>query len=195
VENILMRLLTILIVFAVLLTNLAAMATQEAAGPQKIQNVPEGEGVFCRVGGSQWIKLEPATVVDTKTEGMKQFMETAGLSTIYTTITYGRRKASLRVSDAQPVFFIRGIGSAQDALIVRLTQKNGNRETYTESSNTSYDNKGGYRTSDICRVLVTPYSKDAFSAKPEEVLKSGEYLITFGNINVGYDFGVAIRAE
>jgi hypothetical protein len=190
-----MRLLIFILALTTLQTNLMAAGTQGAAGPQEIQNVPEGEGVFCMIEGAGWTKLGPATIAGTKTEGMKRFLETAGLSAIYTTITYKGTKASVRVSDARPVFFVRGIGSAQDALIVRLTQKKDNRETYTSSDHTSYDNKGGYKTSDICRLLVTPQSKDAFSAIPEETLKPGEYLITFGNVNVGFDFAVVSRAE
>jgi hypothetical protein len=192
VENSLLRFLTLLLAIVAFLM---AAAAQEIAAPQETQNLPEGQGVFCRTGGSKWTKLEPATVAGMRTEGMKRFVETAGLSTIYTTIAYKGTESSVRVSDARPVFFVRGAGSAQDALIVRLNKKKDNRETYTSSDNTSYDNKRGYKTSDICRLLITAYSRDAFSATPEEALNSGEYLITFGDINVGYDFAVVIRAE
>jgi hypothetical protein len=190
-----MRLLSLLLALATFHVNIMAAGTGEADGAQQIQNVPEGQGVFCRIEGSRWTKLAPATIADTKTEGMKRFLETDGLATIYTTITYAGTKASLRISDVRPVFFVRGVGSAQDALIVRLTQKKGSRETYSSSDNTSYHNKCGYKASDICRLLISPHSQNAFSGIPEEALKPGEYLITFGNVNIGYDFAVIVQVE
>jgi hypothetical protein len=189
-----MHLLTFLLAFLTLLANLTTSSAGETVGRPGIPGFPEGQGVYCRMTESGWTKLEPATISELKSEGIKRFIETAGLSTIYTTITYKGSKASIRVPDARPVFFVRGTGSTQDAIIVRLTQKKDSRETYTESDNTTYDNKGGYKTSEIQRLLITPYSKDAFSATPEEGLKPGEYLLTFGNTNVGFDFSVFLSA-
>jgi hypothetical protein len=179
----------------ILATLPAAAAGQEIGELQEIQNAPEGQGVFCRIAEFQWTTLEPATITETKTEGIRRFLDTAGLSTILTIITYKGTKASVRVSDARPMFFVRGKGSAEDALIVRLVPKKDSRESYTLSDNASYDNKGGFKSSDIFRLSITPYSKVAFSAIPEKALEPGEYLLTFGNVNVGYGFAVVIRLE
>jgi hypothetical protein len=189
------RPLTFFLIFAAFLASIFTAGAQEISAPIEMPDTPEGQGVFCRIEASKWTRLEPATIADTKIEGMKRFLETVGLSNLYTTITYKGAKAKARVSIARPVFFVRGVGSAGNALIVRLIPKKDSRETYTESDNTTYDNKGGYEASDIRRLLITPYSKDAFSAAPEDGLDSGEYLLTFGNANIGYDFGVVIRGE
>jgi len=39
--------------------------------------------------------------------------------------------------------------------------------------------------------VVVPSLDGGFSATPEENLKPGEYLLTFGSANTGYDFGIS----
>jgi len=185
----------LLLTFALFLARPFVSPAQEVSAQVEMPDFPKGQGVFCRLEASKWAALAPATIVDTELEGMKRFLETVGQSAIYTTITYSGEKAKVQIPDVRPVFFIRGVALAQNALIVRLTQKKDSRETYTESDNTTYDNRGGYKTSEIRRLIITSYSKDAFAATPEEPLKSGEYLLTFGNTHVGYDFSIVVLEE
>ena len=49
----------------------------------------------------------------------------------------------------------------------------------------------GFDKKDIYRVVVVLSLDGGFSATPEENLKPGEYLLTFGSENTGYDFGIS----
>lgn len=162
----------------------------QASRPSPIPGLPATAGAYYRQEDGAWMKLEPPVSNKSRTKGMGLFIETDGLSNLDMTTIYKGAQARIQIAAPQPVFFVRGVGSAKDAVIVQLTPKKDSRSVETSSSAATVDNKGGFKKGAIRKVLVTVYSDDSFSVIPEDELKPGEYLLAFGNSDVGFDFGV-----
>ncbi len=170
------------IILAVLL-----QAANPAAPPP---GLPAGTGVYYLQGDAKWFKLEPPASEKSQTKGMGLFIETAGLSNLDTTIVYRGSRAALQISNPRPTFYVRGAGPAADALIVELTRKKDSRTVQTVSSEATIRNKGGFKRPDIRRVAVAVFSDASFSVKPLQDLEPGEYLLVFGYVSTGVDFGI-----
>jgi hypothetical protein len=159
-----------------------------------VAGMPAAAGVYYRQAYAKWIKLEPAPMADMKTKGMGRFIETDGLSNLGMTVVFKGAAASMQISTPQPTFYVRGVGSAKDAIIIQLTRREDSRTIQASSSAASVGNKGGFKKEDIRRVTVIAYSDDSFSATPDEDLKAGEYLLAFAYATAGFDFGILAEA-
>lgn len=153
-------------------------------------NPPTATGVYYHQSEAGWITLARAIVTDTRTHGMERFLDTHGWSNLTRTIVFRGAASSVRIPDRRPTFYVRGIGSAGDVLIVELKKKEDTREVQASSANASVNNKEGFKRGSIYRVTAEPLAKDCYSVTPEEDLKPGEYLLVFSHADNAYDFGI-----
>jgi hypothetical protein len=156
----------------------------------QIAEAPEAPGVYYRQNDTTWVVLKAAPIAEMKTSGMELFIATGGYTNLGMSIVCRGPEASLRIASPKPVFFVRGVGSAEDAFLVRLTQKKDRRTFRTSSSAASVENKGGFKRENIQRTAVTMNPDKSFLVTPEEDLKPGEYMFVFGYATAGFDFGI-----
>ena len=96
----------------------------------------------------------------------------------------------IRILVPKPVLYVRAIGSAKDAMLIRLTKKRDQRVVKTSFSNVTVANKGGFRREDVFKLILQESPDGFFSVSPEKELPSGEYLLVLGNAVPAYDFGI-----
>jgi hypothetical protein len=154
---------------------------------------PTAAGVYYHQGEKGWAALARPVMADTKTEGMGRFLDTYGWSNLNRTMVFQGAAAGVHIANQRPTFQVRGVGSAQDVLIVQLASKKDTREIQASSTNASVNNKEGFKRSSICRVTATVLAKDLYSVTPEVNLKPGEYLLVFGHAETAYEFGIQTR--
>jgi hypothetical protein len=166
----------------------------QTAKPAPVAGLPAETGIYFRQGDG-WQRLQPATMAEMKSKGVGMFLETDGLAGLDLTMNYAGAHAGVQIGSPQPVFYIRGFGSAKDALIVQLTQKKDSRSIRTSSVDITVENKGGFKKDVIRHVAVTEFSDGSFSVTPNQKLKPGEYLLVFGHAITGHDFGITKAAR
>ncbi len=164
----------------------------QAAKPAPAPDIPASAGVYLRSGDSQWTRIEPASLADTRTKGLELFLQTGGFYNPDMTIVYRGARAPLQIPVSRPTFYVRGIGSARDVIIVQVTSRKDSRTLQTSASAVAADNKGGFRKKEIQSTMVTVYADDSFSITPDKDLKSGEYLLLLSLTHVGFDFGIIL---
>jgi len=162
----------------------------QAAQPAPPPDLPAAPGVYHRQDGARWAMIAPAVIADTKTKGMSLFLETGGFYNPDLTVIYRGTRAPTQIPETRPVFYVRAVGSAKDAVIVRLTGKKDSRTLQTSAASAGTDNKGGFVKKDIRNVTVTVFSDNSFAITPDDPLKPGEYLLLLGLAHAGFDFGV-----
>ncbi len=167
---------------------------QASNPPVPARNAPEAAGVYYWQPQRGWIKLDHAKVEDSRTRGMGRFMDTDGLSGIDVTESYLGARATLRIADSSPVFYVRATvpfkEALQNAIIVELTPRKTSREAHISSTIAGIGNREGYKRGEVRRVLVTQLTKDSYSLRPQQELKSGEYLLVLSQADNAFDFGV-----
>ena len=174
-----------------LLLALGLEASPQAARISLPPGLPTAAGVYYQKSDTQWTKVDPAPMGNSKMRGMNTFLQTEGLAGLNMSFEYWGAYAALQIPERRPVFLARGIGAAQDALIISLTPKNHNRAVQTTSSDMTAENKGGFKKKDVRKVITTACSDGSFSITPIEDLKPGEYILVFGNANGAFDFGIS----
>ena len=165
-------------------------ALPQEAKPAPPQGMPAAAGVYYLKGPGKWIKLDPAFVDESKMHGLGAYMQTEGLIGLSLNYAYLGISAPLQLSEPRPVFYVRGVGSAQEVQLVRLSPGKENRTVRTSSTEVSVGNKGGFKRSEIRQVATVVFSDGSFSVTPEQDLKSGEYLVALGSAMKGFDFGI-----
>ncbi len=169
---------------------IALLLMIQAAEPASIPGMPEAPGVYYRQNNAGFVSIKPAPIKNMETRGLGTFVETGGYTNLGMSIVLNGARAQLRLFEPKPTFFIRGIGSSNDVMLIRLKQKRDTRTFQASSSDASMTNKAGLRKDEIRKMVVTEYSKDSYSVTPEESLKPGEYLLVFGSATTGFDFGI-----
>jgi hypothetical protein len=177
-------------VFCLLLVVTTEILPQVANPAPPMPGTPAAAGVYYRQNPGTWVKLEPTEAVSSKIKGMERYMQTDGLSGLEMSFVYQGPHAPMQVPDQRPTFYIRGVGSPQDALIVQLTQQKDSRVVQTESSAVGVGNKGGFNRREIRKATPIPFTDGSFLVIPEEDLKPGEYLLVFDSPRAGFDFGI-----
>jgi hypothetical protein len=162
----------------------------QAAKPAAIPDMPAASGVYYRQSDTRWIRLPPAPIAEVNTRGMRLFIETGGYTSLGRNIVCRGAKAKVRISAPKPIFYVREAGSSEDLMLIRLAQQKDTRTCETSSADASVGNKPGFRKEDVHKMAVTEYPDHSFSVTPEENLKPGEYLLTFGTVTAGFDFGI-----
>jgi hypothetical protein len=162
----------------------------QAEKPAPPQGMPLDPGVYLRQVDGQWVKLAQVSMADMKTKGLGTYLETDGQSNLSVTIVYQGAKAPLQIAAARPTLYVRGVGAAADAMIVKFSRQKETRTLQSSSSAGNVENRGGFNKKDIQTLSIVIYSDSSFSLTPQKDLKPGEYLFLFGFANSGFDFGV-----
>ena len=164
----------------------------QLAGPSAPPDMPPDSGVYFRQEG-KWISLKTSAVAGVNTKGLEQYIQTDGFTGLAMDFVCQGALALIRIPSQKPVFYVRGIGLPNDALIVQFEQKKNSRYLRTSLSSSNAANKAGFRENAIRKVDIVIFSDKSFSITPKEDLKPGEYLLTFGNATNSYDFGIDRR--
>jgi len=174
-----------------LLVTLAMAGAARQPDPAALPpGLPPSAGVYLLADSAKWIKLTPAPVETSQIKNKDVFLETAGQLALNMTFTYSGGQALFRTADPRPTFCVRGVGSAADALIVRLSRQKDRRTVRATSTDAGVGNKAGFRRQEIRPVAAVPISEGLFSVKPEAALDRGEYILVFGSALTAYDFGI-----
>jgi hypothetical protein len=152
--------------------------------------VPQAPGIYYRQNDEDWISLRPAVIADASAKGMELFVYTGAYTDLTMSITCLGPRSSVRIPPGKPAFYVRGIGPAKDAMLVRLKKKKESRTFKTTFSSVTVENKGGFNKKDIYKLTVSDLPDGSFSVSPEKDLTPGEYLLVFGNASTAYDFGI-----
>jgi hypothetical protein len=170
--------------------NLLLIVLLQAAKPAPVPDLPAEAGVYLRSGTGQWARIEIAPMADMKSKGMSDFLDSAGYTNLDVTVAYQGAQAKLQIPAPRPIFYVRGAGSPNDAMIVSLTRKSDHRIVRTATAVATVGNRAGFKKDQIHNVSVTVFSDNSFSVTPEEDLKAGEYALVFGFASTAHDFGV-----
>ena len=162
----------------------------QATDAVRTPDVPEAPGVYFLKGESAWVRLQPAVTSDANAKGLQLFVDTGGYTDLGINVVCPGSRASIRMFVPKPVLYVRAVGSAKDAMLIRLTKKKDNRVIKTAFSNVTMANKGGFRREDVFKLIHQEYPDGFFSVSPEKELPPGEYLLVLGNAVPAYDFGV-----
>ena len=115
----------------------------QAAEAVRTPDVPEAPGVYSLQGESVWARLQPAVTSDASAKGLQLFVYTDGYTDLDMNVVFPGSRASLRLLVTKPVLYVRAVGSAKDAMLIRLTKKKDQRIVRTAFSNVTVANKGG----------------------------------------------------
>jgi hypothetical protein len=162
----------------------------QAADAVRAPDVPETPGVYSLQGESAWLPLQPAVTSDANAKGMQLFVYTEGYTDLGLSVVCPGSRASIRMRVPKPVLYVRAIGSAKDAMLVRLTKRGDQRVIKTAFSNVNTSNKEGFRREDVFKLILQESPDGFFSVSPEKELPPGEYLLVLGNAVPAYDFGI-----
>jgi hypothetical protein len=158
--------------------------------PDAIQDFPKTSGVYYFQNDTGWINLSSAPIADMKIKGMDMFVRSGGYTSLKVSIMCRGSKALMRVTTPKPIFFVRGVGSSNDAMLIRLAPQKNKRVFFTSSSAATVENKSGFNEENIRKLDLIPYPDRSFSITPKEALHSGEYLLVLGDAATSFDFGI-----
>jgi hypothetical protein len=167
----------------------------QAADAVRTPDVPETPGVYFLQGESAWIPLQPVVTSDANAKGLQLFVYTEGYTDLGLDVVCPGSRALIRILVPKPVLYVRAIGSAKDAMLIRLTKKRDQRVVKTSFSNVTTANKGGFRREDVFKLILQESPDGYFSVLPEKELPPGEYLLVLGNAVPAYDFGIDRKKE
>jgi hypothetical protein len=158
--------------------------------PLPFSNLPSNPGIYFRQQDETWLNIQTVSLSGMKTKGLKAYIQTDGFSGFETDFVCSGAHARTRIKLSKPVFYVHGLGSPKDLTLLQFEKKKENRRIHASPSDATVVNKSGFSKGAIRKVDVTVYSDQSFLVTPQEALKSGEYLLIFGQATNGYDFGV-----
>jgi len=162
----------------------------QVAQPGAVSGIPSSPGVYYQNAGGNWVSFPKAPISHSKLSGTGLFVETGGYTNLGTDVICAGAKASTRVPGPRPTLYVRGVGSAEDVILIHLTKKKTTRTFYKSSANSTVENKVGANKSDIRRTVVNALAEGIFSIAPDVDLKLGEYLLVIGDPENSFDFGI-----
>jgi len=156
-------------------------------------SIPGEPGIYYKAPDG-WVRLEQALPSAAEARGVATALLTAGVSGVRMIQAYSGAASHLQIREQRPTFYVRGFAlSDQDVRIVRLEKKKDHREIVAASI-TPLNVKDGYRERDSNDVVVSRTS-DVIAITPRTELKPGEYLLSFGRLELRYDFGIPIAKK
>jgi hypothetical protein len=164
----------------------------QLAGSSMPPDMPSNPGLYLRQE-EKWLNLRTATVSIVDTKGLGQYIQTDGFTDLAMDFVCPGARALTRIPSPKPVFYVRGGGLPNDALIVQFEQKKNSRDLHASISDANASNKAGFRKEAVRKVDVVIFPDKSFSITPQEDLRPGEYLLTFGKTTDSYDFGIDRR--
>jgi hypothetical protein len=158
--------------------------------PLPFPDMPSNPGIYFRQQDGTWLNLRTASLSGMRTKGLKAFIQTDGFSGFETDFVCDGAHAGTRIKLPKPVFYVLGLGTSKDIMLLQFERKKENRRIHASPVDATIVNKGGFRKNAIRKLETTVYSDQSFSVTPQEALKSGEYLLIIGQATNGYDFGI-----
>lgn len=156
--------------------------------PDAFGGLPRGFGVYYR-GDAGWTQLPEAPAAKTRSKGLLGTVATLGKTNV--TYVYRGAHAPVQFKEAQPAFYIRGLGKfGRDAEIIRLEPKADTREVEFASESALWGSGSSSRPGNVFAVNVARIADDALIVTPSAPLKPGEYLLSVDPEHT-YDFGIA----
>ena len=123
------------------------------AGPASPPDLPAAAGVYYRQGEAGWVYARAGRHGGHQDPGHGSVPRY--LRVVKSQPDHGVSRARSQPSgflDQKPVFYVRGVGTAQDVLIVQLAKKKDTREIQASSTNASVNNKEGFKRGSLYRV-------------------------------------------
>jgi hypothetical protein len=153
-------------------------------------NIPDPPGVYYLQDDGGWVRLTKAPMAKTSTKGLALFVETGGYTNLETDVVCPGARALTRLSGPRPTFYVRGVGSSNDAMLIQFTQKKESRTFHKSSAAATVENKIGVKKEAIRKTAITSFPDGTFSLMPEADLKPGEYLLIIGDADTSFEFGI-----
>jgi hypothetical protein len=180
--------------FFMLLITFSPSSAQDAAVSKDVQSLGDG---FYYQSSQGWKKLEPISMVG---GGLKHVgkMFVPGL-TPQVVWTFRGAEAPVQIEGKRPTFCIKELPSLanvagrseRDLVIVRFDKKKDRRELQTTNGGNMFTFKAGLSKDRMPDITTKTIADGVFIVTPNEDLKPGEYMLTFGALgNSGYDFRV-----
>ena len=160
----------------------------------ELRELPQQEGAYYQ-GPTGFIQLQHLLSYG---KGLTQRVRTV----IPTLTPQGLRKfkgaeAPVKIQEDKPTFLLRGNplvggGSIRDVVLARLDKKKDHRDLPVTSGSTLFTVRQVLPKDHTPEISVTPVTETVFKLTPAQPLPAGQYLITFGNGEVGgFDFEIA----
>jgi hypothetical protein len=144
-----------------------------------------------------WHELEPISMVGGGAKHVGKML-IPGLTPQFVW-TFRGAEAPVQTSDRRPVFCVKESPAVanvegrtwRDLIIVRFDKEKDHRELQTTNGGNMFTFKAGLSKDRTPGITVNPISDGTFTVTPNEDLRPGEYMLTFGALgNSGYDFGI-----
>ena len=174
----------------------SGLAAQTHKSSIEIRDEPKEEGVYYQ-GPTGWVPLQHLVSFG---KGL-----TRRVRTIVPTLTpQGLRKfkgaeAPVKIQEDKPTFVLRGNplvggGSIRDVVLARLDKKRDHRDLPVTSGSTLFTIRQVLPKDHMPEISVIPVTETVFKLTPAQPLAPGQYLITFGDGEVGgFDFEITTR--
>jgi hypothetical protein len=168
-------------------------SAQSTGKSVEVRDLPQGEGAYYQ-GPTGFIQLQHLLSYG---KGLTQRVRTV----IPTLTPQGLRKfkgaeAPVKIQEDKPTFLLRGNplvggGSIRDVVLARLDKKKDHRDLPVTSGSTLFTVRQVLPKDHTPEISVTPVAGTVFKLAPAQPLLPGQYLITFGDGEVGgFDFEI-----
>jgi hypothetical protein len=154
------------------------LLASSAVGLAQESMEPPGYGVFCKVK-DKWQKLDYVSPLNASAGAF------SGV-----TLSFNGAGAALQLADHRPVFYVDGVPSARNMVIVVLDRKKDHRDLKVIRSGV-FAAKGGPDKKHLLDVVAQSVNDHTVSVSPSQDLGPGEYILTDSGGYGGYDFGIS----
>ncbi len=161
-------------------------------GSTAIAGLPGEKGAYYH-GASGWVALPQNPLMGFK-DG--SFNELTGLGPQHARVELPGAHAAIRISNARPTFYLRGMPAGVRLYLVHGTEKEDYREVRMNMTR-RFPNTPHFENKELSEVELEAVANDVVAVKPRTDLKPGEYVIVsaldpnYRWIRVGFDFGVS----
>ena len=163
-------------------------------GQNPVEGMPDAKGVYYKTGGDwaslPWNMMWPAVHNEVReyfSIGRRQYVaEVAG------------QHATMQVTDAQPVFFVRGLSNGISPRLVQFTSKKDYRQV-TMKPGSIFAPRVPIAEKDLREIEVAVLSENIIAVRPKGNLPAGEYAIVTNPLQdsqrmmMSFEFRVASR--
>jgi hypothetical protein len=164
------------------------------ATPKDMQSLSDG---FYYKASQGWQKLSPISMAGGGAKHVEK-MFVPGLTPQFVW-TFRGAEAPVQISERRPTFCVKESAAManiegrteRDLIIVRFDKRKDHRELQTTNGGNMFTFKAGLSKDRTPDVTVKPIADGTFTVTPNEDLRPGEYMLTFGGLGYsGYDFGI-----
>lgn len=169
----------------------AAAFGQQAAPQGAVAGLPNLKGVYYRAGNA-WENL-PFSIMFPNTKTVWKWWLSVGNNEYYAALP-GER-ALTQLTDAQPVFYVKGLATYMGPKLVQLSNKRDFRRVKM-INRTLFEPRFPFHSSAVRDVELSQVSENVVSLRPRSSLPVGEYAIVTNagpdqqRLYLGFDFRV-----